>query len=85
MHDYNFFLKKEEKKHYSLRMKHLRSILCLAILALSLCTSTRARAQVVGVKTNLLYDATATFNLRVEEGIAARISTDSYGNFNNLK
>ena len=63
-------------------MKHLRSILCLAILALSLCTSTRARAQVVGVKTNLLYDATATFNLGVEVGLAPRLTLDISGNFN---
>ena len=63
-------------------MKHLRSILCLAILALSFCTSTGARAQVVGVKTNLLYDATATFNLGVEVGLAPRLSLDISGNFN---
>jgi hypothetical protein len=41
-----------------------------------------ARAQEVAIKTNLLYDATATVNLGVEIGIAPKWSLDLSGNLN---
>ena len=42
----------------------------------------RAHAQVAGIKTNLLYDATATVNLGVEVGLASKLSLDISGNLN---
>ncbi|MDE6177021.1 MAG: DUF3575 domain-containing protein, partial [Paramuribaculum sp.] len=39
-------------------------------------------AQDVAVKTNLLYDATATVNLGAEVGLARQWSFDLSGNFN---
>ena len=41
-----------------------------------------ASAQQVGIKTNLLYDATATVNLGAEVSVAPRWSIDLSGNFN---
>lgn len=43
---------------------------------------TSASAQVAGIKTNLLYDATATINAGVEVGIAPQWSMDLSGNLN---
>ena len=42
----------------------------------------RGYAQTIGVKTNLLYDATSTLNLGVEVGTAPKWSLDVSGNFN---
>ena len=41
-----------------------------------------ARAQTAGMKTNLLYDATASINLGVEVGLSQRLSLDVSGNLN---
>ena len=51
-------------------------LLCLLFL------SGTARAQVVGIKTNLLYDATATINAGVEVGLAKKLTLDVSGNLN---
>lgn len=39
-------------------------------------------AQDAGIKTNLLYDATATFNLGLEIGLGTKTSLDISGNYN---
>lgn len=54
---------------------------CLVFLALSLLPTDAAQAQQVAVKTNLLYDATATVNAGVEVGLARRWTLDASGNF----
>lgn len=51
-------------------------LLCLLFL------SGTARAQVVGIKTNLLCDATATINAGVEVGLAQKLTLDVSGNLN---
>ncbi len=48
---------------------------------LSLC-SFLAYGQTFGVKSNVLYDATTTFNLGVEVGLAKKWSLDVSGNYN---
>ena len=53
------------------------------MLALALSTATlTASAQQFGLKTNLLYDATATVNLGAEMRVAPRWSIDVSGNLN---
>lgn len=47
-----------------------------------LCSAFSAKAQTVGVKTNLLYDATATINVGVEIGLAPKFTFDLSGNIN---
>ena len=60
-------------------MKLLSSL----ILALALSASAlTARAQQFGLKTNLLYDATATVNVGAEMRVAPRWSIDVSGNLN---
>lgn len=54
------------------------------LISLMLC-SFSAKAQDVAVKTNLLYDATATINLGVEVGLAPKWTLDVSGNFNGWK
>ena len=44
--------------------------------------SSNVRAQDVGLKTNVLYDAAATVNLGVEVGLAPRWTLDLSGNYN---
>lgn len=46
------------------------------------CVIFSARAQRVGIKTNLLYDATATANLGVEIGLSPKWTIDISGNYN---
>lgn len=41
--------------------------------------------QVVGIKTNVLYDATSTFNLGLEIGMGKKTSLDISGNYNPWK
>ena len=55
--------------------------LCLAAFLFFGCCSV-ASAQRVAVKSNLLYDATATANLGVEFGLAPRWTLDLSGNLN---
>ena len=54
----------------------------LYLLVLALCTVAGARAQRVGIKTNLLYDATATVNAGIEFGLSTRWTLDVSGNLN---
>lgn len=58
--------------------------LAFLLLLFALATTTRLdlQAQEVAVKTNLLYDATATINAGVEVAIAPRWTLDVSGNFN---
>lgn len=53
----------------------------LLLAALALCAFA-AQGQKVGVKTNLLYDATATVNLGLEVGLAPKWTLDISGNLN---
>lgn len=54
-------------------------------LLLLLVVATGAYSQKVAVKSNLLYDATATINLGVEIGLAEKWSLDLSGNYNGWK
>lgn len=64
-----------------MRRSHI-FILVLAVTALLSLAEKPAAAQVVGIKTNLLYDATATINAGIEVGIAPRWTIDLSGNLN---
>ena len=55
--------------------------LCVALL-MALFAGMFALAQKVALKTNLLYDATATVNAGIEIGLAPRWTLDISGNFN---
>lgn len=59
-------------------MKNMKRILLLWMLFVSISLS----AQDWAVKTNLLYDATATINLGVEKGLSSKWSIDLSANFN---
>ena len=54
---------------------------CVALL-MALFAGMFASAQKVALKTNLLYDATATVNAGIEIGLAPRWTLDISGNFN---
>ena len=54
----------------------------LLLLACALGCSISAKCQQVALKTNLLYDATATVNLGLETTLAPRWSLDLSGNYN---
>ena len=54
----------------------------MAFLAASLFSASFAHAQRVGIKTNLLYDATTTINLGVEVGLSQKLTLDLSGNLN---
>ena len=56
--------------------------LCLIALLLILGGTMKVQAQDVAVKTNLLYDATATVNVGVEVGLAPKWTLDISGNLN---
>lgn len=51
-------------------------------LLISLCIAFSAKAQQVAVKSNILYDATATVNLGVEYAISRHWSVEVSGNYN---
>lgn len=59
-----------------------RKFLKYFIAFLLLCASSQAYAQKWAVKTNLLYDATATINLGIETSLAKKWTLDLSGNFN---
>lgn len=61
-------------------MRIIRKFCLLLIIALA--TSFGARAQVVGLKTNLLYDALLSPTLGLEFGLAPKWSLDVSGTFN---
>lgn len=54
----------------------------LIALVFGLLVTTGVKAQNVAIKTNLLYDATATVNLGVEVGLAPKWTLDISGNLN---
>lgn len=54
---------------------------CISLLLGMLCCM-NVKAQDVAIKTNLLYDATATVNLGVEVGLAPKWTLDVSGNLN---
>ena len=56
------------------------SLCIIAVLLMGLMTP--AKAQNVAVKTNLLYDATATVNIGMEIGLAPKWTLDVSGNLN---
>ena len=56
--------------------------LCLIVLFLILGGAVKTQAQDIAVKTNLLYDATATVNAGVEVGLAPKWTLDISGNLN---
>lgn len=47
-----------------------------------LCTSTLLYGQAVGIKTNILMDATKTINLGIEIGLSKKSTLDLYANYN---
>lgn len=59
-------------------MKMLKRLMIVVLMLVSV----PAFAQKVGIKTNLLYDATSTMNLGVEFGLSPRWTLDISGNFN---
>ena len=61
-------------------LKTIKKLALVAVMAIAFGTS--GKAQVVGLKTNVLYDAAATINLGLEVGLAPRWSLDLSGNFN---
>lgn len=61
----------------------LRTLSCGALIVLALAVGTpTAVAQDVALKTNLLYDATATVNAGVEVRLSSRWTLDLSGNYN---
>ena len=54
----------------------------LLLISLLLITTIFTRAQVVAVKTNLLYDATTTINLGLEFGLSHQWTLDVSGSVN---
>lgn len=71
--------KTNANRTWSLARSLLLIVPCLVALAL---TGTKASAQTLNIKTNLLYDATASINLGVEVGLAPRWTLDVSGNYN---
>lgn len=63
-------------------MSELRKLGYLLLLVSGLFFATEAKAQRAAIKTNLLYDATATVNAGLEFGLAQRWTLDVSGNFN---
>lgn len=53
-----------------------------AALLLLVCFANDAKGQKAAIKSNLLYDATATLNLGVEFGLSDRMTMDISGNYN---
>lgn len=62
--------------------KSNKPFLLLAVIAASLCCTPSVSAQQLGLKTNILYDATATINVGAELKVAPRWSIDVSGNLN---
>ena len=59
-------------------LEFVKKLCLVVVLSAGLCNG--LSAQTVGLKTNLLYDATATANLGVELGLAPRWTVDLSGN-----
>ncbi len=62
---------------------YIRILLLTGFFLLLLPTS--ARGQYVAVKSNILYDATATVNAGIEVGLSSRWTLDLSGNYNGWK
>ena len=60
----------------------MKKFILFAVLCLCFVLPNSAKGQKVAVKTNLLYDATATINLGVEYAIAPNWTIDLSGNYN---
>lgn len=54
----------------------------LIILFFCACATISIHGQVVGIKTNVLYDATTTFNLGIETGLGKKMTLDISANYN---
>lgn len=78
---------KSAPRHLSIDFSPLRPALggVLLIVTFLCCVCPKASAQKLAVKTNLLYDATATINLGVEARIAPQWTLDLSGNYNAWK
>lgn len=63
-------------------MSELRKLSYLLLLVSGLFFATEAKAQKAAIKTNLVYDATATVNAGLEFGLAPKWTLDLSGNFN---
>ena len=63
-------------------MSEFKKLSCLLLLLSALFFVNEAKAQKVAIKTNLVYDATATINAGLEFGLAPKWSLDVSGNFN---
>lgn len=63
-------------------MKKNRKQRLLLAFVMCLLFSIGARSQSVALKSNLLYDATTTFNLGVEVGLSPKWTLDVSGNYN---
>lgn len=68
--------------NWKLRYMKSKIVFVLALILLSLGSIQRGYAQKVALKTNLLYDATATANLGVEFGLGKQWTMDISGNYN---
>lgn len=62
-------------------MRKIRKFCLLLVVAMATCLG--AKAQVVGLKTNLLYDAALSPTLGLEFGLAPKWSLDVSGTYNN--
>lgn len=69
----------ETCKNNRIATQHIHIFLLTGILLL---LSVTARAQYAAIKSNLLYDATATVNAGVEVGLSSRWTLDLSGNYN---
>lgn len=73
----NLFLYK-----HSFRNKTTMKKISLLLMAFFALLSSSAYGQKLGVKTNLLYDATSTMNLGIEFSLAPKWTLDVSGNYN---
>jgi hypothetical protein len=62
------------------KKEYMKRFLMVALFVLGVCAGTFA--QKLAVKSNLLYDATSTFNLGAEIGVGKRLSLEIAGNYN---
>lgn len=69
----------ETCKNSRMMTQHIHIFLLTGVLLL---LSATVRAQNVAIKSNLLYDATATVNAGVEVGLSSRWTLDLSGNYN---
>ncbi len=63
----------------------MKKIQLILIVLLACCVLPKVQAQKIGIKSNLLYDATTTINLGVEVGLARKWTLDVPFNYNPWK